>query len=92
MSYLKELLTGLMITKQNLTNKEGLERLKNQSRYHEILLLQKFNDRNAILSQKLFGPAVRKTFEIREFENFLRSLEQFIPVKGQNNFGNRVLF
>ena len=40
-----------------------------------------------ILLPKLFGPTVRKTFEIREFENFLRSLEQFVQtVKGQNNF------
>ena len=31
--------------------------------------------------------------EGREFGNFLRSLEQFIQtVKGQNNFGNRMLF
>ena len=31
--------------------------------------------------------------EGREFAKFLRSLEQFIQtVKGQNNFGNRMLF
>ena len=31
--------------------------------------------------------------EGREFEIFIRSLEQFIQtVKGQNNFGNRMLF
>ena len=54
---------------------------------------------NGILLQKLFRPTVRKNcssdrekllkFEAegREFEKFLRSLEQFIQtVKGQNNF------
>ena len=55
--------------------------------------------RNGILLPKLFLPTVRKNcssdrekllkFEAegREFEIFLRSLEQFIQtVKGQNNF------
>ena len=55
--------------------------------------------RNGILFRKLFWPTVRKNcssdrekllkFEAegREFEIFLRSLEQFIQtVKGQNNF------
>ena len=50
---------------------------------------------NGILLPKLFWPTVRKkmfywsrkTFEIREFANFLRSVEQFIQtMKGQNNF------
>ena len=60
------------------------------------------DDENGILLPKLFWPtvpAVRKNCfsdrekllkfkaEGREFENFLRSLEQFIQtVKGQNNF------
>ena len=55
--------------------------------------------RNGTLLPKLFCPTVRKSCssdqgkllkfeaECREFENFLRSLEQFIQtVKGQNNF------
>ena len=55
--------------------------------------------RNGILLSKLFWPTVRKNWssdgeklmkfeaEVQEFENFLRSLEQFIQtVKGQNNF------
>ena len=42
--------------------------------------------RNGILSPKLFWLTVRKT-EGREFDFFLRSLEQFIQtVKGQDNF------
>jgi hypothetical protein len=61
--------------------------------------------RHGILLPKLFRPTVRKKcssdrekllkFEAegREFEIFLRSLEQFIrPVKGQTNFCNRMLF
>ena len=61
--------------------------------------------RNGILLPKLFWPTVRKNcssdrekllwFEAegREFEIFLRSLEQFIQtIKGQNNFGNGMLF
>ena len=51
-----------------------------------------------MLLPKLFLSTVRKNCfsdgenllqleaEGQEFENFLRSLEQFIPVKGQNNF------
>ena len=57
---------------------------------------------NGTLFPKLFWPTVRKkmfywsrkTFEIwgREFSKFSRSLEQFIQtVKGQENFGNRML-
>ena len=55
--------------------------------------------KNGILLPKLFWPTVRKNCssdreklfkfaaEGREFEKFLRSLEQFIQtVKGQNNF------
>ena len=60
---------------------------------------------NGILLPKLFLPAVKKNcssdweklwnFEAegREFAQILRSLEQFIhTVKGQNNFGNSMLF
>ena len=60
---------------------------------------------NGILLPKLFWPTVRKNcssdwerllkFEAegRELAKFLRSLEQFIQtVKGQNNFGNEMLF
>ena len=39
--------------------------------------------------------AIEKKIEIQgqEFENFLISLEQFVQtVKGQNNFGKRMLF
>ena len=55
--------------------------------------------RNGILLPKLFQTTVRKNCSVeqekllkfeaegQEFENFLRSLEQFIQtVKGQNNF------
>ena len=55
--------------------------------------------KNGILLQKLYRPTVRKhcssdrekllkfQAEGREFENFLRSLEEFIQtVKSQNNF------
>ena len=60
---------------------------------------------NGISLPKFFWPTLRKNcssdqeillkFEAegREFANFLRSLEQFIQrVKGQNKFGNRMLF
>ena len=60
---------------------------------------------SGILLPKLFWPTVRKNcssdwekhlkFEAegREFAKILRSLEQFIQtVKGQKNFGNRILF
>ena len=60
---------------------------------------------NGILLQKLFRPTVRKNcssdrenvlkFEAegREFEKFLRSLEQFIQtVKGQTNFWQQNAF
>ena len=30
--------------------------------------------------------------EGQEFANFLRSLEQFFPTVGQNNFGNKIPF
>ena len=43
-----------------------------------------FQDREKLLKFEAEG---------REFAKFLRSLEQFIQtVKGQNNFGNRMLF
>ena len=58
-----------------------------------------------ILIPKLFWPTVRKNCscdretllkfkaEGQEFAKFLKSIEQFIQaVKGQNNFGNRMLF
>jgi hypothetical protein len=62
-------------------------------------LFEKSKERNGILLPKLFWPTVRKNCssdrekllkseaEGREFENILRSLEQFIQtVKDQNNF------
>ena len=62
-------------------------------------LFEKSKERNGILLPKLFWPTVRKNCssdrekllkseaEGREFENILRSLEQFIQtVKGQSNF------
>ena len=43
-----------------------------------------FSDRKKLLKFEAEG---------REFENFLRSLEQFIQtLKGQNNFGNKIPF
>ena len=63
------------------------------------MVLMHTRTRNGILLPNLFWPTVRKKcssnqekllkFEAegREFENVLRSLEQFIQtVKGQNNF------
>ena len=60
---------------------------------------------HGIFLPKLFWPTVWKKIvllieknlkfetEGQEFAKFLRSLEQFIQtVKGQNNFGNRMLF
>ena len=47
---------------------------------------------NGILLPKLFWPTVRKNCS-SDREKFLRSLELFIQaVKGQNNFGDRMLF
>ena len=70
---------------------------------NQVKIIQK--KKNGILLPKLFWPTVRKNcfcvrskllkFEAegREFAKFLRSLEQFIQtVKGQNNFGNKMLF
>ena len=66
--------------------------------------MKKAAEPNGILLPKLFWPTVRKKIfdrekilkfeaEGREFAKILRSLEQFIQtVKGQNNFGNRMLF
>ena len=67
-------------------------------------LTKKLQGGNGILLSKLFWPTVRKScssdgenrlkFEVegREFVKCLISLEQFIQtVKGQNNFGNRML-
>ena len=43
-----------------------------------------FSDREKLLKFEAEG---------REFENFMRSLEQFIQtVKGQKSFGNRMIF
>ena len=67
--------------------------------------VSKMLKRHGILLPKLFGPTVRKycssnrekllKFEAegREFENFLRSFEQFIQtVKGQNNLWQQNAF
>ena len=70
-----------------------------------VIATQKTEQKNGILFPKLFCPTVRtKIFfdqekllkvkaEGRLFAKILRSLEQFIQtVKGQNNFGNRIIF
>ena len=73
--------------------------------FHEIFPDLPSKKWNGILLPKLFWPTLRKKcssdgetllkFEAegREFAKILRSQEQFIQtVKGQNNFGNRMLF